>query len=55
MSDEELIEELAAHARNFQESNGEVNPFLGHEYELLTQAAQRIGQLRGNLTIRNLT
>lgn len=45
MSDQELIEELAAHARNFQESSGAVSPFLTHEYELLTLAAQRLGQL----------
>lgn len=34
MSDQKLIEELAAHARNFQESSGEVNPFLAHELQL---------------------
>ena len=48
MSDQELIEELAAQARNFQETSGEVNPFLAHEYELLTLAAQRLGQFTAN-------
>lgn len=45
MSDEELIEELSEHAHSLEESSGQVNPFLAHEYELLTIAVKRLSQL----------
>jgi hypothetical protein len=49
MSDQELIAELTAQARDLEESDGHVNPFLSREYELLTEAAQRIEQLTVNM------
>jgi hypothetical protein len=45
MSDKELIEELSEHARHLEEPDGQVNPFLAHEHELLTNAVKRLSQL----------
>ena len=53
MSDQELIQELTVQARNFQEASGEVNPFLAHEYELMTRAAQRLDQLTASLAAQS--
>lgn len=53
MSDQELIEELTVQARNFREASGEVNPFLAHEYDLLTRAAQRLDQLTASLVAQS--
>jgi hypothetical protein len=50
MSDSEL--ELTQHARELEDANGEVNPFLAHEHELLMKAAQRLGQLSAGVPAR---
>lgn len=48
MSDRELVDELTAHARELEDADGAVNPFLVHEHEMLMKAAQRLSQLSAN-------
>lgn len=50
MSDNELVDELTAQARQLEDMDGGVNPFLFYEHELLMQAAQRLSQLSSGVT-----
>jgi hypothetical protein len=45
MSDGELVDELIAHARDLEDADGGVNPFLVNEHDLLLKAAERLNHL----------
>jgi hypothetical protein len=45
MSDIELVDELTAQAKELEDADGAVNPFLVHEHEILMKAAERLIEL----------
>jgi len=45
MSAGELVDELIAHARDLEDADGGVNPFLINEHDLLLKAAERLNHL----------